>query len=161
VKEAILLRLREYLDELVRNEGVLRIDYSGEIASSVRTDYLVRMAFRFYRSLYGFQPHSGNAWRQLRCRHCVSPCEAYGISPTPPEICHMGWNTNVEMPCLVCGKRYCFPCPGDENDLLPLCPECVDVIERDLGLWTGVTGQSAGGGGSSDCSFESRYRPWQ
>lgn len=47
-----LLLLKEYIDELIVNSGIIKVNNPERVVEKVKVDFLVKLAFRFYSKLY-------------------------------------------------------------------------------------------------------------
>ncbi|MCD4829193.1 MAG: hypothetical protein K8R90_07200, partial [Candidatus Cloacimonetes bacterium] len=72
MKEIHFNLLREYLDEIIVNNGIIYIPNPEKIIEKVKVDYIVKLAFQFYRKLYSGDIKSPymNRWEWFRCSSC-------------------------------------------------------------------------------------------
>jgi len=149
VKEIHIRLLKEYLDEIIVNNGVLYVANPEQVIEKVRVDYLVKLAFQFYRKLYAGEVRSPymNRWEWFRCHACTQQCPEYlsGLHdparPHPfPARCPLGHDDEAELVCLHCGARYPGARPADDGYTMPVCPACQEEIGQELEIWQRLFG---------------------
>jgi hypothetical protein len=132
VKDSHLTRLTTYFHELADCQGVLQTHCQETPSEQAGDEYLVRLAFKFYRQLHETSPRNAIE----ACRTCMLPC------PGTPDACIRSLRGPVSLPCLNCGQVFLFPEAGDDEDVLPICPDCIKIIERDIEMWEMVSESS-------------------
>jgi len=141
--------LRTYLDEIIINQGVIRVPNPERVVDKVRVDFLVKLAFRLYRKLYSEDIPSSymNRWEWFRCSNCESPCDEflnYMADPDQvqrfPSVCTLGRDTLTQLECLNCGKRFSSRKPAEEGLYMSLCDDCQNAIGQEIEIWQRLFG---------------------
>lgn len=137
--------LKEYLDELIINNGMIRVDNPERMIDKVKIEFLVKLAFRFYSKLYrtNITRTHRNKWKWFRCINCTDPCDDYKESISSkkselPEPCAKDQDTSAEMKCLNCGTLFHSQRPDEEHaeyTFLPICPKCKKMIGEEIEIW--------------------------
>jgi hypothetical protein len=144
VKEIHFRLLKKYLDEMIVNHGIIKVENPEKIVEKVKIDFLVKLAFRFYRKLYTGEVRNVymNKWEWFRCSNCNDHCEKFKCKFDPDgneEIddgtCCKGKNKEATIQCVNCGDFFTSRKPENDEYYMPLCDNCYDSIGEEIDIW--------------------------
>jgi hypothetical protein len=136
LKKIHLAYLRRFLDELILNQGIVRIENPEQIVEKVKMDYLLKLAIRFYSKLYNSEKYASYI-KESEIDYAIDPQKEY-----QPVLSNILFRLNPELDatvsCLNCGIDIT---PNELKSIgtdLPLCPTCFKNIGIEFEIWQKV-----------------------
>ncbi len=124
--------LKNYLDSIIINNGVLTVENPEKIVEKVKLDFLIKLAFRFYKKLYDGEIDSKFSHESEKSDNNI--VEFYksekGLEGHFPQK-----NNQAELVCLNCNKHFYTSEIPKNNNFLPLCSECEKTIGQEIEIW--------------------------
>ncbi len=135
--------LKKYLDELIINQGIIKVDNPEKVVDKIKVDFLIKLAFRFYSKLYSNEVRRiyKNRWEVFRCENCLTPCKVqkYFYNEKFPEnedlTCPLGKDLTAEIQCINCGVIFLSKKPENNEYYMPICNTCHNAIGEELEIW--------------------------
>jgi hypothetical protein len=130
--------LKGFIDELILNSGVIKIDNPERVVEKVKIDYLVKLAFRFYSKLYSSEKYASHLKDTIE--HLND--DYYNKQPIFQSFLHQLQTENEETPiqCLNCNALISIKDLKNQGDSMPLCKDCQDTIGLEMEIWEKVFG---------------------
>jgi hypothetical protein len=124
--------LKNYLDSIIINNGILEVENPEKIVEKVKLDFLIKLAFRFYKKLYDGEVDSNFFEESKNINNDV--VEFYksekGLEGHFPRK-----DNKAELVCLNCNKHFHTTEIPKNNNFLPLCSECEKTIGQEIEIW--------------------------
>ncbi|MDD3050720.1 MAG: hypothetical protein PHR06_06185 [Candidatus Cloacimonetes bacterium] len=147
MKDIHIRIIKEFLDEMIVNEGVLKLEFPEKKIHKIKLDYLAKLAFKFYRKLHtnsDFTEYLQN-WKFLKCKYCPDKCDYFLELEKQADVSAEEINSLltqckqpvISLTCLNCDASFHTESNYCESQL-PLCSECRDLIGKELEVWKKV-----------------------
>ncbi len=124
--------LKDYLDAIIINNGILKVENPEKIVEKVKLDFLIKLAFRFYKKLYDGEIDS--QFSQESKDNDNNIVKFYksekGLEGHFPKK-----NNKAEIVCLNCNKHFYTSEIPKNNNFLPICEECEKTIGQEIEIW--------------------------
>lgn len=139
--------LKNFFDELIVNQGVLKVENPEKVVEKIKLDYLIKLAFRFYAKLYSNEVIRvyKNKWDWFKCANCPDKCPVYAdIMDNSREkndsssLCPKHNNDSASMKCINCGAVFTSKKPEKKENIInyiPLCENCDEEIGQEIEIW--------------------------
>ncbi len=129
--------LKEYIDELIINAGILKIENPEKVIEKVKIDFLVKLAFRFYSKLYSSEKYS--SFLHDTIDHLDNPNDKKAIFQDLMNTIHKNSSDNIQ--CLNCNILISQDQMKFIGDSLPLCTDCQNTIGLEMEIWEKIFGE--------------------
>ncbi|MCB5249825.1 MAG: hypothetical protein RBS16_07860 [Candidatus Cloacimonadales bacterium] len=133
-----LLLLKEYIDELIVNSGIIKVNNPERVVEKVKVDFLVKLAFRFYSKLYNsekFFPFIDEIVKRL------SKGEENYHDIMHDLLDKINNSDEVEsVQCLNCNTPISKKELIKSGENMPLCDACKDHIGLEIDIWEKIFG---------------------
>lgn len=128
--------LKEFIDELIINAGILKIENPEKVVEKVKIDYLVKLAFRFYSKLYSSEKYTNYLHETID--HLEQTNERFAVFQNLMNTIQKKSSDSIQ--CLNCNSEISAQHLKMIGDALPLCDNCQDTIGLELEIWEKIFG---------------------
>ena len=132
-----IIYLKQFIDQLIINKGIIKIDNPERIVDKIKMDYLVKLAFRFYSKLYNSEKYAS----YLKIGEYDSPAAADAdYQPVFQNILTQLNSTKSDtvVQCLNCGVEIHTKDLQNLGTDLPVCSKCYKDIGIEFDIWQKV-----------------------
>ncbi len=133
-----LTLLKELIDELIVNSGIIKVSNPERVVEKVKFDFLVKLAFRFYSKLYNSEKYASYLYETI---NKIKNKDEYDHAVFQSLMNEIQNDTGVSsVQCLNCNATI----PTEEliksGENMPLCQTCKDHIGLEIDIWEKVFG---------------------
>ena len=137
LKNIHITYLRRFLDELIINKGILKIDNPERVVEKIKMDYSVKLAFRFYSRMHSSEKYASYLENSEKDYNLHPETQYQAILK---DIIVNIKNTEKDQPL------QCLNCEADISKAeiesigadLPICSNCYNSIGVEFDIWQRV-----------------------
>ena len=131
--------LKDYIDQLIINQGILYVKNPELVIEKIKIDFLVKLAFRFYSKLYSSEKYASYLRESEKENFIDSDKEYQPILQSMFCLINTSKREN-EVQCLNCSTEIPLRELSISGDNLPICPDCQLEIGLEMDIWEKVFG---------------------
>jgi len=135
-----LTLLKEYIDELIVNSGIIKVNNPERVIEKVKIDFLVKLAFRFYSKLYNSEKYSTLLYETINKMKNEKEYDHAVFQNLMLEI--QNGNHDQTVQCLNCNDLIDSKYLIQSGDNMPLCEACKEYIGQEIDIWEKVFGDN-------------------
>ncbi|HPY96242.1 MAG TPA: hypothetical protein PL063_03420 [Candidatus Cloacimonadota bacterium] len=133
-----LTMLKEYIDELIVNSGMIKVQNPERVVEKVKVDFLVKLAFRFYSKLYNSEKFAGYL-HDIFDKLDKDNNSKYDVFQAILD--EMKDNDDfANLQCLNCNAPISKEELIKSGENMPLCEKCKDHIGQEIDIWEKIFG---------------------
>ena len=133
-----LTMLKEYIDELIVNSGMIKVQNPERVVEKVKVDFLVKLAFRFYSKLYNSEKFAGYLHDIFDKLDKGNNSKYDVFQAILDEMKDNDDFTNLQ--CLNCNASISKEELIKSGENMPLCEKCKDHIVQEIDIWEKIFG---------------------
>ncbi|MCL1826845.1 MAG: hypothetical protein FWG20_02285 [Candidatus Cloacimonetes bacterium] len=129
--------LKEYINQLILNQGVINIKNPELVVDKIKVDFLVKLAFRFYSKLYSSEKYASYLKETENPQFEDCEKEYQPILQSMLNVMYLRKQEAV-VQCLNCGADIAIK--SMSGDRMPICDNCQEDIGMEMDVWEKIFG---------------------
>ena len=129
--------LKEFIDELIINKGILRVKNPELVIEKIKIDFLIKLAFRFYSKLYSSEKYASYLQQSEKENFMEAGKDFQPILQNMLKLLKFNKQDEV-VNCLNCGDNIALRDLERSGDNLPICEKCQSEIGLEMDIWERV-----------------------